>query len=136
MVMISEWYNEEKTIYHIYLTSEGIKDWQEYRQAMDAAIQVVRTVHHPVIAYFDPGFVAMPPGNPFPHLRYVIRKMPPNVFAVVNVVNSQFVRAILSWFINMGFYQSFYLVSSNDEAEALIEQLQAANENVPELGQL
>jgi hypothetical protein len=125
MPIIPQWYDETKTVYLLQFTADGIQSWDEYRQAIDAALVDIMAVDHPVIVYFSPDKSPMPPGNPLPHVRYALGQVPPHVVAVINIVNNHFAATIMQWLLQIGRYRWCHIVSSKQEAEALVARLKS-----------
>ncbi|QPC82800.1 hypothetical protein G4Y79_00040 [Phototrophicus methaneseepsis] len=121
------WYDAEKHIFLFHFTYP-VRDWQSYRSAIDDGMEMMNQVDHDVIMIFDPEDIAMPAGNPLPHLRYAVQSRPDHVIAAVAIVNNHFAATMMNWLKRIGFYHWIYVVETREQAQEVIIELMSERE--------
>src|SRR5262249_26247560 len=117
------WDNEDKTI--IRSEGEGSWTWEEFHQALQEIVEMVKTVDHRVdLVHNHKPDSRRPQGSGMPHFQRAIRIMPPNVELNIFVNTNAFGRAIVSIFTRVYSTQGsrFVMVGSLEEAYALIQK--------------
>lgn len=120
------WFNNEKTIIRLDYESP-VASWEEYHDAVRQSYDMARSVSHQVKLLHNPGNAAMPAGNALAELNRAFRKVPPNVDTVAMVITNSFARRIMQTVMYiMGLSQSYKIVQSVEEAEALLSTVDSS----------
>jgi len=121
------WFNDEKTIIRLDYESP-VASWQEYHDAVNLSYDMAKSVSHQVKLLHNPGNAAMPAGNALAELNRAIRRVPPNVETVAMVITNGFARRIVQTVMYiMRLSQSYKIVQSLEEAEALVSGVDSTN---------
>lgn len=122
------WDNDEKAV--IQSEGEGYWTWDEFHQAFDQVVVMMKSVPHRVDLINNRGTGSrMPSSSPMPHFQRVMRNMPPNAGMMVMISNSAFGRVMVNLFSKVRGSRRLFMVASLDEARALI-----ANERAKQAG--
>ncbi|MBI5667213.1 MAG: hypothetical protein HZC41_04325 [Chloroflexi bacterium] len=117
-----QWDDDAHTI--IRTTGEGKWTWDEYHEAIQRTVQLMKSVNHSVdLIHVRLPSSTMPPGSPMPHYQHSLRLMPPNTGINVFVNASPFARALMGVFMKLyagRMEGKNYIAASVEEARALI----------------
>ena len=117
-----EWLNPERTMLLVHLPNTPFT-WKDQNQAVLEVSAEIAAVDHTVHLIVNAKGATMPPGNPLPHLRFVVQTLPENTGKVITFGMGRFERTILNAFFRVASklgLQDSYLVETLDEAHALI----------------
>ena len=115
------WYNQEQTV--IQMTIDLSASWNEFDDAVDATVQLAKSVPYGVFVVLQPNNIPMPrTDNPVAHMQRVFRLLPEHVklFIIIMGTSRYFERSIITVVGRLIMSQKLRAVSRAEEAYEMI----------------
>ena len=123
MPITNHWADPEKTL--LLVEFEGLFDWEAYYASMTEFQKMVTGVSHRVDCIADTRNGDAPSGNPLPHFRAFVNKLPDNIGVFVLVADKALYRQLTNIVISVYRQSSgrqIYMVYTLESAHALVEE--------------